>query len=230
MLILLNIFLTVCFDALFFFLAAVGNRRFRNIIADAIDEYNSAGSRKAKSTVVKRVHDAIRATGGRFLRFDSSQRTWVELGQQRSLEKVSHAIRDATSTNENVKKRKERLHTSIAEVAAQVSSRLPSVHLEHKLDDDDDQRLAFMSIECTLPSAMPSLTSGRPVVAGQLPSAATALDQDSQIKDERLAPTDDDFVHYINEALGPVSPDDLRIDPLKKLETRRRRSSSRREL
>ena len=208
----------------------MGNRRFRNIIADAIDEYNSAGSRKAKSIVVKRVHDAIRATGGRFLRFDSSQRTWVELGQQRSLEKVSHAIRDATSTNENVKKRKERLHSSIAEVAAQVSSRLPSVHLEHKLDDDDDdQRLAFMSIESTLPSAMPSLTSARPVLAGQFPSAVTALDQNPQIVVGRLPPSDDDFVNYINEVLGPVSPDDLRTDPLKKLETRRRRSSSRRQ-
>jgi hypothetical protein len=38
---------------------AVGNRRFRHIIADAIDDYNLAGSRKAKSTVVKRVHDAV---------------------------------------------------------------------------------------------------------------------------------------------------------------------------
>ena len=207
---------------------AVGNRRFRNIIADAIDDYNSAGSRKAKSKVVKQVHDVIRGTGGRFLRYDSEQGIWVELGQQRSLEKVSHAIRDATSTNENVKKRKEKLESSIAEVAAQVSSSLPSVHLEHKVDDDDDdQRLAFRSIESTAPSAMPSLSRSRPLIAGELPSTITASERGNQIEGERLSNSDDDFVNYINEMLGPLSPEDLRVDPLKNLEKRRRRSSSR---
>lgn len=206
----------------------MGNRRFRNIIADAIDEYNSAGSRKAKSKVVKQVHDAIRATGGRFLRFDSAQQTWVELGQQRSLEKVSHAIRDATSTNENVKKRKEKLHSSIAEVTANVSLRLPSMHLEHKLDDDDDQRLAFMPIEGALPSTMPSLSQARPVIAGELPPAAIELEKGGQIDNSLLPHSDDDFVNFINEALGPLSPEDVRVDPLKTLEEQRRRSSSRR--
>lgn len=219
----------------------VGNRRFRVIIADSIEDYNAAASRKAKSVVVKRVHDTIRATGGRFLRMNTAHRTWVELGNQRSLEKVSHAIRDATSTNENMKKRKEKVHSTIAEVAAQVSSRFPSVHLEHKLDDDDEQseRLAFKSIEGSLSmSSMPSLPIAMPLSAAApagnpISTAVAALHQEEQLRSDEIhmpqqqhdpqrhSPPEDDFLCFINEVLGPVSSDDISSDPLKKLDTRR---------
>ena len=171
------------------------------------------------------------------MRLDSGQRAWVEIGQQRSLEKVSHAIRDATSTNENMKKRKEKVHSTIAEVAAHVSSRFPSVHLEHKLDDDDE-RLAFKSFEGNESMTMPSLPTAVPMASAAPAtsrgpggpsfnsSAAAALHHGPRAEEEhrmqrpqRQQTQEDDFVCYINEVLGPVSSDDLTTDPLKKLET-----------
>lgn len=131
-------------------------------------------SRKAKSAVVKRVHEAILATGGRFLRLDSTQGKWVELGKQRSLEKVSHAIRDATSTNVSMKKRRERADSTIAEVAAHVISRFPSVQLEHKMDGGDEERLAFKSIDIGNSASPPSLPTSMPLHA-----AGYALQEDT---------------------------------------------------
>ena len=293
---LLDTKLTLCFSGK----SLVGNRRFRHIISESIDDYNNAGSRKAKSAVVKKVHDNIRATGGRFLKLDSSQRMWVELTQQRSLEKVSHAIRDATSTNENMKKKKQKVHKTIAQVAAHVSSRFPSVHLEGKLDDDDDdddELLAFKSVD-SLHMSMPSLptvqraSSSGAMDDGSSKSAAGRLESTSTTEETPMPPLlqpqgndnaeeeqampplepstkllfpgidseqdhqqqqprrrhsnplvggeepvlashqqqpeaqDDDFLSYINEVLGPVSPTDLDIDPLKKLARRKRKDNA----
>ncbi|CAB9518066.1 expressed unknown protein [Seminavis robusta] len=254
----------------------VGNRRFRHIISESIDDYNNAGSRKAKSAVVKKVHDHIRATGGRFLKMDSSEREWVELSQQRSLEKVSHAIRDATTTNENMKKKKQKVHSTIAQVAAHVSSRFPGVQLEGNfLDDSGDDatqgdRLAFTSIDDTTTLPMPPLpgqvTSAAasapeassiassivpPAAAPAAPAAAKFPSQSATPEPETssiqplfpehppLSPHhhhhhhqghqspdhvhhEDDFLSYINEVLGPVSPQDMDSDPLKRLARRKR--------
>jgi hypothetical protein len=244
------------------FLSKVGNRRFRHIISEAIDDYNNASSRKGKSAVVKRVHDMIRAAGGRFLKQDASERAWVELSQQRSLEKVSHAIRDATTTNENMRKKKQKVHDTIAQVAAHVTSRFPSVHLEGKIGDDDDgdgsvsDRFAFTSIDdssSNLPlppmpplsgfaassaaaAAMPPLVASAPApeATSSLSSSSAAIPsfyeqriaaemagfprlQSLPPRREQPQQHEDDFVTYINEILGPVSPTDLDTDPLKKL-------------
>lgn len=152
----------------------VGNRRFRHIISESIEDYNKAGSRKAKSAVVKRVHDIIRATGGRFLKMDASQRLWVELAQQRSLEKVSHAIRDATSTNENTKKNKKQVQSTDNQVAAHGQSPLPTSHLGGKLDHHEDaseECFFFKSVESF---HMPSLPA-----VGRATSASVPVVEDS---------------------------------------------------
>ena len=139
--------------------SSVGNRRFRSIIADAIDDYNAAPSRKSKSAVVKRVHDSIKTSGGRFLKLDHTQGAWKELSVQRSLEKVSHAIRDANSTNENMKKKKETMQSTIAQVAAHVTSKYPGVRLDHS-ESDQGERLAFSAMNFNPNSASSSNLPG----------------------------------------------------------------------
>lgn len=150
----------------------VGNRRFRHIISESIEDYNNAGSRKAKSAVVKRVHDVIRATGGRFLKMDATQRAWVELAQQRSLEKVSHAIRDATSTNETMKVKKTQVKSAAAHVAAHVECGL--VPLERKMghhEDASEERVFLKPVESFHTPSLPAV--------GDLTSTSVLLIEDS---------------------------------------------------
>jgi hypothetical protein len=226
--------------------------------------------------VVKKVNDMIRAAGGRFLKQDVSGRKWVELSQQRSLEKVSHAIRDATTTNENMKKKKQKVNDTIAQVAAHVTSRFPSVYLEGKIGDDDDgegcesDRFAFASMDdsatagtSNLPvppmpplsgfasssaavAAMPPLFVGSvaslPAQEANSSRTSPASIPESFVERRIVAevagfhrlqslspprgqhhPPEDDFVTYINEVLGPVSPTDLDTDPLKTLDQKGRK-------
>jgi len=61
---------------LFFFITAGGNKRFRDLVARAIDGYNHATSRLEKTTVVNEIVEKITAAGGRFLRRDEKTGTW----------------------------------------------------------------------------------------------------------------------------------------------------------
>ena len=81
---------------------AVGNRRFRDAIASAIDEYNSSESRLAKSRVVQRIVENIKGGGGRFLKKDRSSGQWVGrflqagiggLTQRKFVRDISHFLR-----------------------------------------------------------------------------------------------------------------------------------------
>ena len=54
----------------------MGNKRFRDLVADAVDNYNNAISRLEKAAVVNSIVDEIRAAGGRFLRRDDDEGTW----------------------------------------------------------------------------------------------------------------------------------------------------------
>lgn len=53
-----------------------GNKRFRDLVAVAVDNYNNAGSRLEKSTVVNAIVDEISSAGGRFLRRDEDTGAW----------------------------------------------------------------------------------------------------------------------------------------------------------
>ena len=55
----------------------VGNRRFRDAITNAIDEYNNSESRLAKSRVVQRIVESIKREGGRFLKRDRTSGGWI---------------------------------------------------------------------------------------------------------------------------------------------------------
>ena len=73
-----------------------------------------------------------------------------------------------------MKKRRERADSTIAEVAAHVISRFPSVQLEHKMDGGDEERLAFKSIDIGNSASPPSLPTSMPLHA-----AGYALQEDT---------------------------------------------------
>jgi hypothetical protein len=55
---------------------AVGNKRFRDLIAASVAIYHDATSRLEKATVVNAIVEEIHASGGRFLRLDERAGTW----------------------------------------------------------------------------------------------------------------------------------------------------------
>jgi hypothetical protein len=89
----------------------VGNRRFRDIIANSVDKYNSAKSRLEKSMVVHSIVEQVKKVKGRFLKQDRFSGRWYELDERQAKEKVGHAIRDATSSVDPKKKNIKKLRS-----------------------------------------------------------------------------------------------------------------------
>lgn len=84
----------------------VGNRRFRVTVSLAVNQYMAARSRVCKSKVICSVTEQVKATGGRFLKWQENE--WVELNEKRSREKVGHALRDMVSARERAMNREKR--------------------------------------------------------------------------------------------------------------------------
>lgn len=82
----------------------IGNRRFRDIIANSVEDYHTAKSRLEKSMVVHRIVEQVKKVKGRFLKQDRFSGRWYELDERQAKEKVGHAIRDATSSVDPKKK------------------------------------------------------------------------------------------------------------------------------
>lgn len=80
-----------------------GNIRFRDLIADSIQNYINASTRLEKALVVQRIIDEIHAEGGKFLKKVTSE-YHQELTSQQCKDKVGHAIRDAVTSQELKKK------------------------------------------------------------------------------------------------------------------------------
>mmetsp|Transcript_26859 Transcript_26859/g.40652 ORF Transcript_26859/g.40652 Transcript_26859/m.40652 type:complete len:217 (+) Transcript_26859:264-914(+) len=73
-----------------------GNNAFRKIVAQHIDAYSCALTKKAKMQVVVRVVDIVLSQGGRFLvRNRGSPHYWVDGGSKQGKKKAGHALRDA---------------------------------------------------------------------------------------------------------------------------------------
>jgi hypothetical protein len=78
----------------------VGNKTFRDKVYAALDEYLKADTRFERLLVVRKVVDRVSAEGGRFLKKDNREGRWFALIEQRSKEKVGHALRDAANLYE----------------------------------------------------------------------------------------------------------------------------------
>ena len=76
----------------------VGNRRFRVTVSMNLSRYTAAPTKGDKSKVILSVIEMIRAVGGRFLKWSSKRRMWVELDEKQTREKVGHALRDMAVT------------------------------------------------------------------------------------------------------------------------------------
>lgn len=90
-----------------------GNIRFRDLIADSLQNYINASTRLEKALVVLYIIDEIHAEGGKFLKKVASE-NYQELTSQQCKDKVGHAIRDAV-TSQEVKKKSFKFETKSQE-------------------------------------------------------------------------------------------------------------------
>lgn len=79
--------------------AHIGNKRFRQIIENNREAYQTAPSRDAKTTMTCRIVAMIRDSGGRFLKHNPETNEWEDVGDGYAREKVSHALRSAKDPN-----------------------------------------------------------------------------------------------------------------------------------
>jgi len=96
--------LFILFFCIYALYCTAGNKRFRDVVLESLEDYKNATSRYEKSIVVKAIMDKIQSEGGRFLKHNQSAGRWIELTEQRAKEKVAHAVRDAAATIDNRKK------------------------------------------------------------------------------------------------------------------------------
>jgi hypothetical protein len=72
-----------------------GNRYYQRLIARFLCFFEGARDKGDQNEVVNEVMEAIRQSGGRFLKWNTEKNQWIELTIERVNEKVSHALRDA---------------------------------------------------------------------------------------------------------------------------------------
>ena len=127
-----------------------GNRRFRGIIARHLQEYMENQDRDLRTQLILQIVEKIRATGGRFVKYqhggaESSEDHWVEIGDKEARNKVGHAIRDLAVTRQNsASKATARTSSPSSLLSVATSSRTTST-LEQdsgNSDDDEEERLA----------------------------------------------------------------------------------------
>jgi hypothetical protein len=71
-----------------------GNQTFRKLIADNLEAYKSAPTKKLKMQIVMTIVDTVNSRGGRFLMQDSQGR-WKNGGKTLAKKKAGNALRDA---------------------------------------------------------------------------------------------------------------------------------------
>ena len=118
-----------------------GNRRFRDLITGAIDEYNAAETRVLKSKVVQSIVQQIKREGGRFLRRDRATGRWVELDPKNSRDKVGHAIRDAANLIESRKQKNKRRKEMVSQIERERRGKTTGLQLESEDESKHDTQI-----------------------------------------------------------------------------------------
>mmetsp|Transcript_2924 Transcript_2924/g.5932 ORF Transcript_2924/g.5932 Transcript_2924/m.5932 type:complete len:198 (+) Transcript_2924:315-908(+) len=72
-----------------------GNNRFNVLVDLSLGSYNRAETRKQKSVIVRNIVDAVRKSGGKFIREQDG--LWQDVGNVKAREKASTAIRNKLS-------------------------------------------------------------------------------------------------------------------------------------
>lgn len=97
----------------------IGNRRFREVVAQSIDDYNSAQSRAEKYGIVETIMSHINKSGGRFLK-QADDGSWPELEPEIIRQKIAHAIRDTTKKKEAKAKKAAQREQAASKMAQRV--------------------------------------------------------------------------------------------------------------
>jgi hypothetical protein len=71
----------------------VGNKKFRTIVAEYQKGYLKA-KKKEKAGIAKEIVARVHQNGGRFLKRDGNNNTWVEVTPKKATEKTSQALRE----------------------------------------------------------------------------------------------------------------------------------------
>lgn len=83
-----------------------GNKKFRAIVIMHGERYKRCPSRHGKTLITTEIIKSIRARGGRFLRMNKKINMYEDLSDQKTHDKVSHALRSAKDPNEKKVPRK----------------------------------------------------------------------------------------------------------------------------
>mmetsp|Transcript_10215 Transcript_10215/g.19606 ORF Transcript_10215/g.19606 Transcript_10215/m.19606 type:complete len:209 (-) Transcript_10215:65-691(-) len=90
-----------------------GNKRFRAMVQEHVDEYVQAKTKLDKSMVLSAIVEKVREQWhGRFVK--QKKGAWEEIGDEQAREKVGHAIREAIAAGE----KKTTISPTVASVAA----------------------------------------------------------------------------------------------------------------
>jgi hypothetical protein len=185
----------------------VGNKRFRDAVTSALHDYMEASNRFEKSLVIASIVDIIRATGGRFLKWDFQMGKWYELSSQQSKEKVGHAIRDAVSAYESKAKKDSKDKNKEQKAVRKVQAR----SVGHGSGDlprssSTEPRAVYESLAALSGRPVPSVASGS---GSTVPSHAIGDTSESArcIDDGGHDHQDRQFLAQIDAVLGPLSPD-----------------------
>ena len=177
-----------------------GNRRFRHIISQAIDEYKAAGSKWEKSLVAAKLVSVIHSSGGRFLKQKkSNDEEWYELSNSECKSKVSHAIRDAIAATRQSRRPSQEMSPTKS------SSEIPSTEtsgLQKPLFRGTWSSNSLVSLTDDSEKKRPDKTSSNAMSDGSYSSSySDDLDESSSSSDGDY---EDDFLLFINKVIGPT--------------------------
>jgi hypothetical protein len=194
-------------DSSLFVSFPVGNKRFRDAVTSALNDYMKANSRFEKSLVVNSIVDIVRAAGGRFLKRDFQLGKWHELSDQQSKEKVGHAIRDAVSAYESKLKKDGKDKNTEQKV---VAKRRPRSERKDAGDSSEssgsESRSVYESLAVVSGRPVPIVASGSDLAVPSHVISDTAVSA-LCIDDDGHDRHDHQFLAQIDAVLGPLSPD-----------------------
>lgn len=179
--------------------------------------------------MIQRIVATISASGGRFLKKNSTTNNWFTLSDQQAKEKVGHAVRDAVNTIESRSKRKTKQFNTVKDDSS-------SLEKKHSAD-----RVRNFPFEYTKPpppeSLRPQMRDAPILELNQMipplyrptlnqPSRAAQLFTKGSKQSEIDSPVskDDLFLARIDDVLGPLPPNaEDPMDPLLEVSGGKRR-------
>jgi len=78
----------------------IGNKHYRQIVADHQNEYLNARKRD-KIIIAKRIVSIVQENGGRFLKRSNDGESWVPVSDKKAQEKTSQALREGLDVRNN---------------------------------------------------------------------------------------------------------------------------------